>query len=172
LDWWLPVQKLFVFFDEIYPETARFVKTTSVPTGNAQKRLSAWQEATCKNVKCEFGILQYKFQILCHSFEKWDEKHINETVMTCILLHNMMVQECIDGDSDPSETFCGVYDPDADEHSNNQQNGAVTNHDDDDSNCFDDDAAQHICCIEAKVYHQTQIIESHRTADCLAYFRA
>jgi len=51
--------------------------------------------------------LQCKFQIQCHPFEKWDEKHINETVMVCILLHNMMVQAHVDSDSDPFESFCG-----------------------------------------------------------------
>jgi len=43
---------LFVLVDGIYPETARSIKTISVPTGNAQKWFSAWQEAMHKNVEC------------------------------------------------------------------------------------------------------------------------
>jgi len=32
--------------------------------------------------------------------------------MLCILWHNRMIQECIDSESDPFESFYGVYDPD------------------------------------------------------------
>jgi len=39
-------KKLVFLVDGIYPEMARFVKMVSVPTGDAQKRFSAWQEAT------------------------------------------------------------------------------------------------------------------------------
>jgi len=92
LDWWPAFQKNVFLVDDIYPEMARFVKMVSVPTRHVQKN-SAWQKATWKNIKCTFGVLHWKFQILSHPFEKWDEKHVNQTVICCILLYNMMVQE-------------------------------------------------------------------------------
>jgi len=40
----------------------------------------------------------------------------------------------------PFKSFCGMYDPDADKHSNNQQNGAVSDHDNNSDSIDDDDA--------------------------------
>jgi len=73
-------KKLFFLMDGIYPETAQFVKTISVLTGHAQMKFSAWQEAAWKNIEHAFGVLQQKFQILCHPMEKWDEKQIQKTL--------------------------------------------------------------------------------------------
>jgi len=119
-----------------------------------------------KNIERAFGVLQRKFQILCHPFEKWDEKRINETVMCCILLHNMMVQERVDSDGDPFEDFCGMYNPheenDNDDNANNQLNAC-------DHDSIDDDAAQHVRHIEAEVHHRSQLIACHREADRHVY---
>ncbi len=160
--------KLFFLVDGIYPETARFVKTVSVPSGHAQKKFCAWQEATRKNIERAFGVLQRKFQILCHPLEKWDERRINQTVMACILMHNMMVQERVNSESDPFENFCGMYDPDDDEHENEQNLENCDQNDGDDAS-VDDDAAEHVLRVEAEVLHRSQIIATHRVADRHVY---
>jgi len=76
------------------------------------RRSSVHGKRLHKKIECAFGVLQCKFQILCHPLEKWDEQRINQTVMACILMHNMMVQECMDSESDLFGNFCGMYDPD------------------------------------------------------------
>ncbi len=83
----------------------------------------------CKNIEHTFGVLQRIFQILCPPFKKWDETHINQTVMACIMLHNMMVQEQVDRNSYLLETFCGMYDPhnDNSEHDNQHHSGSSSN---------------------------------------------
>ncbi len=114
-------------------------------------------------------MLQCKFQILCHPFEKWDERCINQTVMSCILLYNMMVQEHVNNDSDdPYDNFCGMYDPDKDEE-NILDGKHGNNNDENNGERIDDEAAEHVRHVEAEVQHQMQIIESHREADRYVY---
>jgi len=176
-------KKLFFLVDGIYPETARFVKTVTVPIGPAQKKFSAWQEATCKNIERAFGVLQRKFQILCHPFEKWDETRINQTVLACIMLHNMMVQERVDSNSDSLESFCGMYDLDEDnnEHDNQRHDydsssdneavtdGAGVESVDAEDSSINDDTAEHVHHVEAEVFHRAQVIACHRDADRHVY---
>jgi len=136
----------------------------SVPTGHAQKRFSACQEASRKNIERAFGVMQQKFQILCHPFEKWDKKHISQMVMCCILLHNMMVQERVDSKDNPvNDNFCGMYNPHEKNDDANNQSTAC------DDSSIDDDAAQHVRHIEAEVGHHLQVIASHREADKHVY---
>jgi len=87
--------------------------------------------------------------------------------MSCILLHNMMVQECINHDNDPFKNFCGMYDPDNEENVFDGEHG----NDDDNNNgeSIDDEAVEHVHHIEAEVQYQMQIIESHREADRYVY---
>jgi len=139
---------------EIYPETACSVKTVLVPIGYAQKKLCAWQEATCKNIECAFGVFQCKFQILCHPLEKWDD---HASIMVCILFHNMMVQECVNSKNDPFDNFCAMYDLDDihDNECNNDKNGVLSSHVNvasaDGDNSINDNAAEQVHHIEAEV---------------------
>ena len=59
-------------------------------------------------MECAFGVLQRKFQILTQPLEKWDENQIGKMVTTCFILHNMMVQQQLDG-NDSDEDFQGIY---------------------------------------------------------------
>jgi len=89
VDFWIGgwlFKRLCLLADGIYLETAWFVKTISIPTGHGQKRFSARQEAMHKNIECALVCFS-KFQILSQTFEKWNEKHVNETAMACILMH-------------------------------------------------------------------------------------
>ena len=74
--------KLFYLVDGIYPQLSCFVKI-----------FAGWQEATQKYVECAFGVLQSKWWLLASPVEMWDEVCIQDMVTSCIILHNMMVQQ-------------------------------------------------------------------------------
>jgi Plant transposon protein len=54
-----------------------------------------------------FGVLQRKFHIVQTIMESWFLSCINDLVKTCILLHNMMVEEYIKRDEkEDSSSYC------------------------------------------------------------------
>jgi hypothetical protein len=85
-------EQLFFLVDGIYPELARFVKTMSVPTTDRSKQYAKWQEASCKDVERSFGVLQSKFRWLTRPIELWSLDEIRKSVLSCIIIHNMMVR--------------------------------------------------------------------------------
>lgn len=84
-------RRLWVMVDGIYPELSRFVKTIQEPIGQQACNYAIWQEASRKDIERAFGVLQRKFHFLVKKVELWYVKDISESVVTCILLHNMMV---------------------------------------------------------------------------------
>jgi hypothetical protein len=85
-------ERLFFLVDGIYPELARFVKTMSVPTNDRNKKYAKWQEASRKDVERSFGVLQSKFRWLTRPIELWKLDEIRKAVLSCIIIHNMMVR--------------------------------------------------------------------------------
>jgi Plant transposon protein len=85
--------KVWIMVDGIYPELSRFVKTISVPVSQAHRMYSKWQESCRKSVERAFGVLQRKFQILSRPVELYHEEDIRNVVNTCLILHNMMVEQ-------------------------------------------------------------------------------
>jgi len=67
---------------------ARFVKMVSVPTRHVQKN-SAWQEATWKNIKCTFRVLQWRMKSIL--------------IKQLCAVFSCTTWWC--------KSFCGMYDP-------------------------------------------------------------
>ena len=101
-------EKLFVLVDGIYPELARFVKTFSEPVGQNAKRFSKWQESSRKDIERAFGVLQRKFHIIVRSFEQWYVEDISDIVVSCIVLHNMMVAHRMSCNENESMDFYDI----------------------------------------------------------------
>jgi hypothetical protein len=99
--------KLWFLVDGIYPALCHFVQTITFPIGQMFKRFTVWQEASHKDIERAFGVLQAKFCIVHHPLEKWYVEDIQEVVMSCIILHNMMVEKRI---YDGEEENVGMYD--------------------------------------------------------------
>ena len=85
--------KLFYLVDGIYPQLSHFVKTISILIMKKETTYAGWQEAAQKDVECTFGVLQSKWQLLASPVEMWDEVCIQDMDISCIILHNMMVQQ-------------------------------------------------------------------------------
>jgi hypothetical protein len=79
--------------DGIYPQWSTFVKTILAPLEVKKKHFTRVQETYRKNVECTFGILQVRFSIVRGSARFWDEATLNNIMKTCIILHNMIIED-------------------------------------------------------------------------------
>lgn len=96
---------LYYLVDGIYPPISRFVKTISSPINRSERIFAGWQEAARKDVERAFGVLQMKWRMLANPVERWDEIKIQQMVIACIIMHNMMVDERVSKAGD----YDGMY---------------------------------------------------------------
>ncbi|XP_008229452.1 PREDICTED: uncharacterized protein LOC103328823 [Prunus mume] len=99
--------------DGIYPNWATLVQSIRHPENAAEEYFSTKQEAYRKDVERAFGILQARFAIIRQPARGWSLAKLNSIMMTCIILHNMIVEderddyydgESNDEDSDPNRS--------------------------------------------------------------------
>ena len=88
----------------------RFVKTLKCPLGVCERKFKLWQEAKRKSIERAFGVLQIKFQCLKNPCRKHSLKDAEDMVMTCICLHNMMVECRIENDENEDSSFYQIVD--------------------------------------------------------------
>ena len=85
----------------------------SVPTrdkntiSGEEKTFTAWQEGVRKDIERAFGVAKGKFQFLDRPIMLYDLKDIAVRVMSCMLLHNIVVADHViennyDVDYDPA----------------------------------------------------------------------
>ncbi|CAL2269945.1 unnamed protein product [Prunus armeniaca] len=79
--------------DGIYPRWTTFVKSIPHPRSQKQKLFDAYQEGYRKDVEMCFGILQAQWAIIRGTAHLFDEKVLRSIMMTCIILHNMIVED-------------------------------------------------------------------------------
>ena len=89
--------RLFVLVDGIYPPYSRFVKGIQLPLTDAEKRYTAWQEASRKDIERAFGVLQSRFQVMARPFLGHSLKQISNVVSACLIMHNMCVSDRVMG---------------------------------------------------------------------------
>jgi len=58
-----------------------------------RKLFAKCQESTRKNVEKAFGVLKYRFAIICGPSRSWHIDTMNNIILTCIILHNMIVED-------------------------------------------------------------------------------
>ncbi|CAN1302794.1 Protein ALP1-like [Linum perenne] len=88
--------------DGIYPPWATFVKTISNPTSQKKKLFTKYQEAYRKDVERAFDILQERWAIVRGPSRLWDVQSLGEIMLTCNILHNMIVEDQRSGNGDDS----------------------------------------------------------------------
>ncbi|CAL8167161.1 unnamed protein product [Prunus armeniaca] len=79
--------------DGIYPRWTTFVKSIPHPRSHKQKLFDAYQEGYIKDVERCFGIIQARWAIIRGTARLFDEKVLRSIMMTCIILHNMIVED-------------------------------------------------------------------------------
>ncbi|XP_003570899.2 uncharacterized protein LOC100840429 [Brachypodium distachyon] len=79
--------------DGIYPEWAAFVKTIPLSQSDKHKLFAQHQESARKDVERDFGVLQARFAIIRNPGRMWQENTLAKIMYTCIILHNMIVQD-------------------------------------------------------------------------------
>ncbi|CAN0882003.1 hypothetical protein LINGRAHAP2_LOCUS14560 [Linum grandiflorum] len=79
--------------DGIYPSWSTLVKTIANPTDAKEALFAERQEGYKKDVERAFGILQSRWAIVCNPARSWDVPTLRNIMLTCIILHNMIVED-------------------------------------------------------------------------------
>jgi hypothetical protein len=79
--------------DGIYPEWAGFVKSIRYPMEVKTQHFATQQESARKDIERAFGVLQSRFAVIRGPAYGWDRSQLNDIMMTCIILHNMIVED-------------------------------------------------------------------------------
>ncbi|XP_040367382.1 uncharacterized protein LOC121050651 [Rosa chinensis] len=96
IDWYYLV-------DGIYPRWATFLKTVRNSTRPKEIEFAKAQEGYRKDVERCFGILQSQFGIVRGAARGWHKEDLRYIMLTCIILHNMIVENELPEDSDDEE---------------------------------------------------------------------
>lgn len=86
--------------DGIYPRWATFVKSIPRPTHEKDILYSTCQEGYRKDVERCFGILQSRWGIIRGAARGWDKEDLRYIMLTCVILHNMIIENERPDDSD------------------------------------------------------------------------
>ncbi|XP_048613007.1 putative nuclease HARBI1 [Brassica napus] len=78
--------------DGIYPRWSTFIQSISNPQSPEEQLFAKVQESTRKDVERAFGVLQARFAIVKNPTILWDKRQIGMVMRTCIILHNMIVE--------------------------------------------------------------------------------
>ncbi|CAL9006672.1 unnamed protein product [Prunus brigantina] len=84
--------------DGIYPRWTKFVKKIPNPQSEKERSFASFQEGFKKDVERCFGILQACWAIIRAAARMLDEEVLRSIMMTCIILHNMIVEDEYDYD--------------------------------------------------------------------------
>ena len=95
--------RAYYLTDGIYPSWATFVKSITFPTLQKHKLFAQHQESVRKDVERAFGVLQARFAFIRHPCLVWDKDNMGRTMIACIILHNMIVE-------DERDTYLHYYD--------------------------------------------------------------
>jgi hypothetical protein len=84
---------MYFLTDGIYPTWSIFVKTIGQPVSDEQSKFASRQEYVRKDVERSFGVLVKQFKYLKHDIESPDVNLVKNALYTCIIFHNMIVNE-------------------------------------------------------------------------------
>uniref|UniRef100_A0A0D3D286 DDE Tnp4 domain-containing protein n=1 Tax=Brassica oleracea var. oleracea TaxID=109376 RepID=A0A0D3D286_BRAOL len=83
--------------DGIYPNWSTFIQSIPLPQGPKAELFAERQESTRKDVERAFGVLQSRFAIVKNPALLWDKEKIGWIMRSCVILHNMIVENERDG---------------------------------------------------------------------------
>ena len=79
--------------DGIYPQWATIVQTFKDPMHPKKAQFKEQQQFCRKDVERAFSILQAQFAIVAGPARFWDSTYLHLIMMTCVILHNMIVED-------------------------------------------------------------------------------
>ncbi|XP_028056614.1 uncharacterized protein LOC114260633 [Camellia sinensis] len=79
--------------DGIYSQWATLVQTISSPQRAKRQHFAMMQESARKDVERAFGVLQSRFTIISGVVRYWDSEMLANIMKSCIILHNMIVED-------------------------------------------------------------------------------
>ncbi|XP_026399743.1 uncharacterized protein LOC113295626 [Papaver somniferum] len=83
--------------DGIYPKWSTLVQCYRQPPagemGRSYSYFNSKQIELRKDVELAFGILKRKFAIICGTYHGLSAREMHKTMLTCIIMHNMVIQE-------------------------------------------------------------------------------
>ncbi|XP_062013930.1 uncharacterized protein LOC133730330 [Rosa rugosa] len=88
---------------EVSYQWGSFVQAIRNPRSPQTQHFTRMQEAYRKDVERAFGILQARWAIIRGPARGWSKENLQYIMMTCIILHNMIVED--EHDEDAAEPF-------------------------------------------------------------------
>ncbi|KAK2438830.1 hypothetical protein QL285_023564 [Trifolium repens] len=79
--------------DGIYHSYPTFVKSIRLPQSEPDKLFAKYQEGCRKDIERAFGVLQARFKIIREPARLWDIADLSIIMRSCIILHNMIVED-------------------------------------------------------------------------------
>jgi hypothetical protein len=92
--------------DGIYLDWPAFVKTICHPYDVRTQHFATIQESSRKDIERTFGVLQKRWAIVSVPAYGWSPQHIGDIMKTCIILHNMIVED--EGPSSLNTSFDNI----------------------------------------------------------------
>ena len=77
----------------IYPKWPAFVKPISNPRDQKAAHFARKQLACRKDIERAFGVLQARWAMVRGPAYGWDRNEISNIMTTCIILHNMIIED-------------------------------------------------------------------------------
>ena len=100
------------------------------------------------------GVLQSKWHLLATPIEKWDELKIQDMVISCLIMHNMMVEETLE--------HCDEFSVEDFDNNNDYEM-------DEDGNVLDE-AEELVCTMEAELSHLQHILTPQFLEDYIDFW--
>ncbi|XP_057440230.1 uncharacterized protein LOC130732137 [Lotus japonicus] len=88
-----PYNMAYYLTDGIYPSYPTFVKFIRLPQSEPDKCFAKHQEGCRKDIERAFGVLQARFKIIREPARLWDITDLGIIMRSCIILHNMIVED-------------------------------------------------------------------------------
>ncbi|XP_057432526.1 uncharacterized protein LOC130725300 [Lotus japonicus] len=88
-----PYNMTYYLADGIYPSYPTFVKSIRLPQSEPDKLFAQVQEGCRKDIERAFGVLQARFKIIREPARLWDIADLGIIMRSCIILHNMIVED-------------------------------------------------------------------------------
>lgn len=83
----------YYLIDGIYPKWATFIQLFTCPYTRKDKLFAEYQEADQKDVEIGFGGATIWFAIFQKPSLAWDADILNDIMLSCIIMHNMIIEE-------------------------------------------------------------------------------